>query len=168
MKTIVEHISCPDYQFDELDLNKVSKCIDSALVDRFAGKNVVLRGIQSEKHSSSKEDLIQKILETGSDRDNSDNSNQVKVNDVHIDLFGFACKIKGSITLPVLEGFHKWKPKSLERPQLRVDIWMIYDAEQLDNVEYNHGLYGVKAKDGYVFKKPNNQQKALMGMIVID
>ncbi|HUC96378.1 MAG TPA: hypothetical protein VMR16_01805 [Candidatus Saccharimonadales bacterium] len=168
MSTLVEHISCPDYQFDNLDLNKVSKCIDKALIDKFANRKVVIRGIQSEKHDLPKEQLVQKIIATGSDRYGSASKYEVKVNDRPIDLFGFACVAKSPMTLSVLEGFHKWKPMSLERPQLRADIWMVYDAMQLENVEYNHGYYKVKAKDGYIFKNPNRKQDALLGVFVID
>jgi hypothetical protein len=57
---------------------------------------------------------------------------------------------------------------SLERPQLRVDIWMIYDANQLENVEYNHSYYNVKARDGYLFKNPNSKPDALLGVFVIN
>lgn len=166
MKTI--HISCSEYQFENLDLDNVSKCIDNALIENFADKNIVLRGIQSKQHSLPKDQLINQILKTGSDRNDSDSINEVKVNDRHIDTFGLACVVKSPITLPILEGFHKFKPKSLERPQLQLDIWMIYDAKKLTNVEYFHGHYKVMASDGYVFKDPANKPDSLLGILVID
>lgn len=167
MSTIIQHISCPDYQFDNLNLNKISKCIDDAIISKFANKSVVVRGIQSEKHDLPKEQLIQRILETGSDRYAGENKNEIKVNDRPIDLFGYACIAKSPMTLSVLEGFHRWKPMCLERPQLRVDIWMVYDADQLENVEYHHSYYGVMAKDGYLFKNKNKKQDALLDIVVI-
>lgn len=168
MTTVLKHISCPDYQFNNLDLVKVSQCIDGALIDLFANQKVVLRGIQSEKHDLPKNQLVQQIVSTGTDRYGTESKNEIKVSDRPIDLFGFACVAKNPMTLSVLEGFHKWKPKSLERPQLKADIWMVYDADQLENVEYNHGYYGVKARDGYLFKNPNNKPGALLGVLVID
>jgi len=45
---------------------------------------------------------------------------------------------------------------------------MIYDADQLENVEYNHGYYNVKARDGYVFKNPDNKKDTLLGVLVIE
>jgi hypothetical protein len=168
MRTIVEHITCADYQFDNLDLNKVSKCIDDVLIEKFANQKVVIRGIQSEKHELPKDQLVQQIINIGSDRYAQESKNKVKVNDRPIDLFGYACVAKSPMTLSVLEGFHKWKPMCLERPQRRVDIWMAYDADQLENIEYNHGYYGVKAKDGYLFKNQNEKQNALLGVLVID
>jgi hypothetical protein len=124
MRTIVEHITCADYQFDNLDLNKVSKCIDDVLIEKFANQKVVIRGIQSEKHELPKDQLVQQIINIGSDRYAQESKNKVKVNDRPIDLFGYACVAKSPMTLSVLEGFHKWKPMCLERPQRRVDIWM--------------------------------------------
>jgi len=168
MSATIQHITCANYQFDNLDLKKVSKCLDDALIDRFANRSVVIRGIQSEKHKFPKYQLVQQIIDTGSDRYARQSKNEVKVNDRPIDLFGYACVAKSPMTLSVLEGFHRWKPMCLERPQRKVDIWMVYDAEQLENVEYNHGYYGVKARDGYLFKNQNKKPDALLGVLVID
>ena len=44
-------ISIPIYTFnDKLDLEKVGKYIDGALLANFKGKDLIIRGIQSEKH----------------------------------------------------------------------------------------------------------------------
>jgi len=169
MNTKIIYINCPEYQFNKhLDLDKVSSDIDNVLISNFNNKNVILRGIQSEKHILSKKELIEIILKTGTDRYGLDNINEVIVSHDHIDLFGFACKIVAPITLPILEGFHKWKPKSLERPQCKVDIWMVYDAKKLKNVEYDHSYYNVKANDGYIFIKPKDKVDALLGVLVIE
>lgn len=162
-------LDCPDYAFGkDLDLSKVSQCINKILVSHFKDKTIVIRGIQSEKHTMSKDQLVQHIIDTGSDRYETDSTNAVEVSDKPIDLFGYACTVKHTpIVLPILEGFHKWKPKSLERPQRKVDIWVIYDAKKLKNVEYLHGQYGVRAKDGYVFKDQSNKPGALLGVILI-
>lgn len=166
--TKVIHISCPEYNFEDLNLEKVANCIDKALNDNFSNQDVVLRAIQSEKHDLSKSELIEKILDLGSDRFNVNDRNEVKVNDRPIDFYGMRCKIEGSITLPNLEGFHKWKPKCLERPQRRADIWMIYDPKQLENVEYMHAMYHVPCRDGYLFKDIDKKPDALLGLLVID
>jgi hypothetical protein len=79
-----------------------------------------------------------------------------------------ACEVKGSISLRLLKGFHVWKPMSLEKPQRKVDIWMLYDTEQLENVEYFHSHYKVMARDGYLFKNPERKTDALLGVLVID
>lgn len=72
------------------------------------------------------------------------------------------------MSLSILEGFHKWKPRCLEKPQTRADIWMIYDTTKLENIEYNHSYYNVKASDGYVFKDKSNAVDSLLGILVID
>ena len=163
-------IDCPIYKFDkELNLEAVSNEIDQAILANFAGKNIVLRGIQSQKHSVPKDELINQILQSGTDRLDSNSDCAVEVNDKLIDLFGYACKVdKSPFVLPVLEGFHKWKPKSLERPQTRVDIWMIYDAKQLENIEYFHKTYKVKVNDGYRFINPSNKTQTLIGLVVVE
>jgi hypothetical protein len=164
-------IQCPGYRFDqELNLEDVSADIDKVLTDNFAGRDLVLRGIQSEKHALSKSELIELIIRTGSDRYAAAGEalQATDVTDRPIDLFGFACLVGGPLSLPILEGFHKWKPKSLELPQLRVDIWMVYDADQLTNVEYTHGHYGIIARDGYLFKDAAHSERALLGLIEID
>lgn len=164
---IVE-LSCPEYVFDDsLSLLKVSKIIDGVLIDNFAGQSVVLRGIQSGKHSLRKDKLIELILRTGTDKYEVSSNNSADVTGERIDFFGMSCTIEGSITLGILKGFHMYKPKSPERPQLRVDIWLIYDISKLTNVEYFHRSYGVIANDGYVFKNPNDRAGWLLGMIII-
>ncbi len=78
--------------------------------------------------------------------------------DRKIDLYGYACTVgKSDIGYHILEGFHLLKPKSLEKPQYPADIWMIYDPEKLENVEYLHQRYNVIARDGYLFKDKNNK-----------
>lgn len=167
--SLIFHITCPEYNFENLDLEKVSQSIDNTLTNNFHGKDVVIRGVQSEKHSISKEELVNRIQQMGTDRYDISSENEVKVNDRPIDFFGYRCKIEGkNICLPVLEGFHKWKPMSLEIPQRRADIWMVYDTNKLENVEYNHHHYKVKAKDGYLFKDKNDKSDALLGIIVIN
>lgn len=168
MSKLVE-IAVPQYKFNnDLNLESVSKAIDYHLLANFKGKKVVIRGIQSAKHTLPNNKLIQQIIDTGVDRYVEGSKNEVKVTDKPVDLFGYACTLeKRPVVLPILEGFHKWKPKSLERPQSRVDIWMIYDVSQLQNVEYTHKLYNVKAKDGYIFLDSGQKETALLGVIVI-
>ena len=167
-RTKVVELSCPEYVFDDsLNLLKVSKRIDGALIDNFAGKSVVLRGIQSGKHALRKDKLIELIRRTGTDKYEVSSNNSVDVIGERVDLFGMSCTIEGSVALEILKGFHVYKPKSLERPQQRVDIWLIYDTSRLTNVEYFHRIYGVRANDGYVFKNPYDKAGGLLGMIII-
>ena len=115
-----------------------------------------------------KDELVKKIIAFGSDRFEAKNDNAISVNDKYIDLFGLACKVEGPISISILNGFHVWRPMSLETPQRKVDIWTVYDAGQLENVKYFHSHYTVKAKDGYIFKNPERKTDALLGVLVID
>jgi hypothetical protein len=162
------YLSCPEYNFDGiLDIKKVSQKIDTALLDNFPGQSIVLRAVQSEKCTLDKGDLINYIKRTGVDRYETSAASYVDVSDTKIDLFGMKCIVKGDISLPILKGFHIYKPKSLERPQYKLDIWMVYDAIKLKNVEYFHKAYKVTAKDGYVFRDENNKADALIGLLAI-
>lgn len=157
----------PSYNFYSApDLGVIAAAIDQQIEQAFSGQPVVIRGIQAQKHALSRPDLITLIRTTGTDHyqllANSDVGGQT------IDLFGRSCNATAPITLPILEGFHRWKPKSLERPQFPVDIWMIYDATQLQNVEYVHDHYNVPAHDGYVFIDSAAKPDALLGLLVIN
>jgi len=163
------NFNCPEYICDDkLDLEKISSCIDKVLVDNFADQNVILRGIQSGKHNIPRNELIQKIIDTGTDIYKTDNNTACNMSDRQIDMFGMACKITPPITLKVLEGFHKFKPKSLEHPQYPIDIWMVYDPEQLENIEYIHNRYHVKVSDGYIFKNQDDKTSALLAVFVMN
>lgn len=163
-------IKIPSYKFNSnLDISKISSEIDEVIKSNFYGQKIVVRGLQSEKHTLSRDDLINKILDFGSDRYSLNNNNARLVNDKPIDIFGYGCRVEGEpITLSVLEGFHKYRPMCLEKPQRKVDIWLIYDADKLVNVEYHHNYYDVKAKDGYLFKDSKNKKYALIGVIIIE
>jgi hypothetical protein len=169
--TLIININTNNYT-DPLiaDLNQVSSQIDDALLANFPDKTVVLRGVQSAKHSLSPEELADKIVQTGTDRADKSSQHLVDSADRPVDFYGKECLINQKnrpFVLSILEGFHKYKPMSLERPQYPVDVWMIYDARQLDNVEYIHKKYGVKTRDGYLFKHPDDKPATLLGAIVI-
>ena len=78
----------------------------------------------------------------------------------------YAAPFEAGITKKILEGFHKYKPKCEERPQYPVDIWMIYDKDSFDNIEYMHPRLKVMAKDKWKQKKANN--KSLLKLIIVN
>ena len=163
------YVDCPEYNFGtELDYDLVSAKIDNVIDYNFHDQNVIIRGIQSDKHDLTKDELIKYIIKTGTDKYAQSSEISADVNDKPIDLFGYNCIIDHPIVMQFLEGFHKFKPKCLEAPQYKIDIWMFYDASQLECVEYTHKIYNVKVSDGYIFKDPNNKHNALLGIIVIN
>ncbi len=165
-------ISLPGYLNQENKLahiGEVAKFIDKTLVENFSNKRIVLRGVQSAKSSYSKTELIKNIVENGTDYTEVASKYEVKVIEKQVDIYGLLCKVAPgiAISLPILEGFHKWAPKALERPQYPADIWMIYNAVQLTNVAYKHPRYKVTTKDGWKFKDPEHKDAALLGIIEI-
>ncbi len=168
MTKIIE-TDIPEYDFDcEPDLKEIGEKIDKILMDNFGGKDIILRCVQSGKHES-KQALIGHIINSGSDYYENESDKAANMTDRKIDLYGYACSVgKTDIGYHMLEGFHLLKPKSLEKPQYPVDIWMIYNPKQLENVEYLHQRYNVIARDGYLFKDKNNKQKALIGLIIVN
>ncbi len=160
---------CPEYNFDrEPDLKKIGKKIDKVLTDNFNSKDIILRCVQSGKHES-KQALIDHIIRSGSDYYEAESHKATNMADRKIDLYGYACTVgKSNIGYHMLEGFHIFKPKCLEKPQYPVDIWMIYNPEQLENVEYLHQRYNVIARDGYLFKNKDDKRKVLIGLIIVN
>jgi hypothetical protein len=171
MTNKLHYIDCPAYTLsDNMDLNAVSQCIDSEIRRLFTGQEILLRGIQSGKHSMPKEHLIQDILSNGTDKITDDRGPAGNDGATGIDIHASHVVVSGQdpLTHFTLRAFHEFKPKAQERPKLRVDIWMIYNPSQLDNIEYLHPRHHVIARDGYRFKNPNNKTDALLGLIVIN
>jgi hypothetical protein len=168
MTTKLIHLDCPEYQLDNLDVSQVGDCIDDILVDNLSGQKIILRAVQSEKHDLPKDELVKRILKFGTDRFDTASKHAIQVSDTPIDLFGYECDVKKPMAARILNGFHTWKPMSLERPQRKADIWLVYSPTQLENVEYHHTHYNVIAHDGYRFKRPNQAADALLALLVID
>lgn len=170
MKRKIIHIECPAYILSKkLDYIKAGNEIDSALNENFMNQYVMIRAIQSSKHKMPRDKLIERIIEYGNDRYDSNSEYAANVTDRPIDLFGLVCKIEGQpIAKELLEGFHKWKPKCEEKPQHKADIWMILDPKQFEQVEYNHSRFNIKVSDAYVYKNPNNKPDALIGIVIVD
>lgn len=167
--TKIFQIDCPEYNFETMpDLKAIGQKIEGSIVNEFNGQHVILRCVQSGKHNHSKQELIDHILSNGTDYYQSGNENATNMADKKIDTYGYDCTVgKSDIGYHMLEGFHLLKPKCLEKPQYPVDIWMIYDPDQLENVEYLHQRYNVIARDAYIFKDPANKTEALKGIFII-
>jgi small GTP-binding protein len=110
----------------------ISKLIDS----NFQGSQIIIRGIQSGKHSEkfNRDDLTEFIQQHG-----SDNYENIDGDDII-----FAAKYNGIESIQeILSGFHVYKPKCNEIPQYPVDIWMIFDLNAFENISYIHPRHNV-------------------------
>lgn len=133
--------------------HKISDVIDSLPANRFG---FLVRGIQSQKHKITKDQLKVRVLENGVELEGAEKSNEI-----------FAAPYRGESTiLQILEGFHRYKPKCEERPQYMVDIWMVFDVNAYDNIEYLHPRHDVIARDKW--KRKNPKDSGLVGIVVID
>ena len=137
----------------------IARKINDAIEKYFDNNNVLVRGIQSGKHKDiDRSELIKNISMTGSDGYSEE-----------LDGLGviFATPYIGLITIEtILSGFHEFKPKCEERPQYPVDIWMIFDKNVFNNIEYIHPGQNVKANDKWQIK--NKSDNGLKGLLVIN
>jgi len=169
MRTIIKNIKLDGYEFDldtnqydyiseitpSITLNDISKQISLEIDSLSEKNNLIIRGIQSGKHDSSKEDLLKAIIDNGREYENTIEPNTI-----------FAAPYENSETIKqILEGFHKYKPKSEERPQYPVDIWLIFDVRAYENVEYLHPRHNVLARDKW--KRVDPTKTGLLEIIVL-
>lgn len=165
-------IHCPDYVLNNtLDLEKVSKCIDQALVKNFPGQKIVLRTLSSSDHDMTRSKLLKIIEQSGSDRYNPalPGDRYENAQNKHIDLFGRTCTVQPDreLSKKLLEGFHIYGAKFHGRPAPKMDIWLVYDRSKLKSVLHYYERYKVYKRDGYVFKDPAHKPEALLGILVI-
>lgn len=117
---------------------------------------LLIRGIQTGHHAVGKDALIARILETGTEIENSEGPTTI-----------FAAPYESERTiLHTLEAFHKYRPKCDEKPQHIIDIWMLFDMDAYDNVEYLHPRHNVLARDKW--KRKNTAEPGLVAVITIN
>jgi hypothetical protein len=153
MKTLA--INIPEYIFDEktnpfvfsvdhpISLQGIAVKLESLIGENIDKKQFIIRGLQSSRHNKLKRDeLVDLIKLQGSDMYASTHeSNSI-----------FAARYEKGVILKILEGFHKYKPKSEERPQYPVDIWIMYNEDFYQNIEYLHPRHSVPARDKWKLK----------------
>lgn len=166
MKNIIIELKIPEYKFgdndnsyafdvdDREDVGLISQKIEQAIIQNFSDKDVLVRGIQSGLHDGSRDELINYILQNGCDYKcqglNSFHATQLT---------------KGTVD-EILEAFHVYKPKCRDRPQKIVDIWMVFDKNAFENIEYLHPRHKVTANDKW--QQKDNLNNGLIGILVIN
>ncbi len=142
-----------------LSIDDIAADISNLIDSSFQGSQILIRGIQSEKHSEkfNRDDLIEFIQQHGSD-------NYEKING---DDIIFAAKYKGIESIKdILSGFHVYKPKCDEIPQYPIDVWMIFDLNAFENISYIHPRHNVVAADKW--KRKTSDQSGLLGLLIIN
>lgn len=170
MNIPVKNIRIPSYIFREdtnpfafdarskKSLAKVAFAIKNA-IEEVADKNkILIRGIQSGKHGTDREALVDKIIQEGADGYSEE-----------VDGHGilFAAHYDGLQTIEfILAGFHEFKPKCEERPQYPIDVWMIFDESAFKNIKYVHPRHSTTANDKWQIV--DLRDHGLHGVIVIN
>ena len=115
-------------------------------------------------------ELIDGIIETGSDYNQVESNNAPQKPDAKIDMYAakFTPFNNKSSVLSLFEAFHRWRPKCDERPQYPIDLVLIYDYDFYENVRYVHPRYGSMADDAYKLKNGRNQADSLRYVLVIN
>lgn len=162
----IRNISIPDYVFSGLSnpfafdadepksLKPIATLLEGA-IEGFDTDNILLRGVQSGHHKLTRDALIEKIQNNGSDIYDSNRDEGV----IH------AAPYSAGMVENLLAGFHVYKPKSEERPQYPVDIWMIFDRDAYNNVEYMHPRHHVLARDKWERK---SGESGLIGLVIVN
>jgi hypothetical protein len=149
------------FAFDALlkrPIDEIATELKVALEAIVGSHKVLIRGIQSGRHSEDRKILVRKIIKEGSDGySEKQDGNGVL----------FAAPYEGLQTLEfILAGFHEFKPKCEERPQYPVDIWMIFDESAFKNIEYIHPRHNTKANDKWQIV--DNTNNGLIGLVTIN
>lgn len=134
-------------------VDSIAKKIDTAIQDSLLTKDTLVRGLQSGKHTRvDRIQLVSLIAKNGRDHPEDE---------VHSAEY-----TPGSTILSILNGFHAWKPKCEEIPHYPVDIWMIFDRNAFDTIEYLHPRHNILVKDRWRLKNPGNN--GLLGIVVVN
>ncbi len=162
-------IAVPEYTVEsEPNYESIGRKIDNALMNNFSGDEILLRGIGSSEHNIDREELIQTIITTGTDRyDEARRGDRYEnVDNKHIDLFAFEETVHEHMNLgwQVIYGFYHSAISVHGRPT-KIDILTIYDASYFDVVEHRyHGRTDIKT-DGFAFKDGVEKSNAVIGII---
>jgi len=163
----IKHIEIHEYVFNT-DLNpfawdaenqqpidRIANAIDEALKQSFSMNGTIVRGVQSGHHELNRDDLVSSVISNGSD---------IYLNIGNEEIF--AKEFTDDALKSILSGFHVFKPKSEERPQYPVDVWMIFDKNTFENIEYLHPRHNTIARDKWRLKDSRNN--GLRGILVIN
>lgn len=170
---IVE-VDLPEYKANvKPDYLAVGPKLDEVLEKHFMGQDIVLRCMGSQDHpGKTLDELADIIMRTGTDKYDPAREGQGysvgTVQGKHIDFFGTPVKVHAGtdiFTLELLDDFYNGSLGD-RGYAIRIDIVIIYDANQLKKVEH---LYGedVEESDGFVFREPDHKPNAVLGVLKI-
>lgn len=167
---VVSEISLSQYTADqEPDTVAIGKIVDDEIKKHFIGRSVVVRGIASSEHPNKTiDELIEIIRTTGSDRydPNRKGDRYENIDHKHIDLFGVPSDVtnESKIFNIIAWGFYH-SSMAVHGYPVRIDIVIIYDANQLNQVMHQYAGRDDIKDDGFSFKNSVNKVNAVLGII---
>lgn len=165
---IKKNITISDYHFDKENnpysfdaekhksIDNVAYKIESLIKKAIGDKQVLVRGIQSEKFNSLSRDELIESFKTNKLDVFLNNSNEHTI---------YAVPFEKGIIKKILEGFHTYKPKCDECPQYCVDIWMVFDFNAFENITYMHPRHNVIAQDKWKLKQDHNNSLEMVLLV---
>ncbi len=149
-------IDLPQYDIQqEPNADEIGKLVDDEIRQIFLGKAVVVRGIASSEHPNKPiDELIETIKTTGTDRYDPDRKGDryENIENKHIDLFGVPAAVAedSEIFKVIVWGFYH-SAIAVHGHPVRIDVVIVYDAEQLNQVSHQYeGREDIK-DDGFAF-----------------
>lgn len=171
---ITDSIEIPIYRVDtEPDFIAVGNKLDDWIKQNYLGRSIAIRALSSDEHHNlSREEFVEIIKKDGTDRYDAGRKGDryENIEGKHIDLFGLPVdpvKEDSEMFEHMLRSFYHWPLKERGYP-VRVDIVIIYDLNQLEEVEHRYeGRDDIK-RDGFVFMHPKSKPEAILGILLVD
>lgn len=171
MKPKKIYLTVDEYKFKEgvnqyaynaepkLSLSSTAQAIDEKLLAEIDLKNSLIRGVQSSKRKTSyhRNQLVDFIATQGTDVVGDANNTGDTIYALEYD--------KGTVK-KILQGFHEFKPKCLEKPPSIVDIWLVFDKLLFKNISYQHPIYKITVNDKWELK--NESTRPLKAILIIN
>ena len=169
----VYSISLPEYRVDQKpDYEDVGAKIDVTIQKNFLGKKVCIRALGSQDHTLSKENLVKRIMEEGTDKYDPNKQSFWHGWDVYknkgIDLFACFKKVTRDFHFmhEVVGDFYEGALAD-RGYSVRVDLLLFYDPNKLEMIPIKYAEDDI-GEDAWKFKFPEKKRDALMGIIIID
>ena len=163
-------IDVPEYDVrTKPDWRGIGAKLDEFLRELFLGRKIVIRCIGSCEHpGKSLDDLVEIILEQGSDRyDPSRPGDRYEnIENKPIDIFALEFKVEPGLAMMenIIEPFYTWPLQNGKKPT-RLDLMTVYDAGKLEVVEHMYEGRNEVKKDGFIFKNQENKSETILAIV---
>lgn len=173
-KIPVYEISIPEYQVKtKPDWNQIGKKLDDLLKKYYLERNIkiAVRALSSQQHKKcSQDDLIKIIKKIGHDRYNPKRKGDryENIENKKIDIFCLDWKLtsRSKRMWQFIWSFYEFPKEKGKRP-VKVDLFIVYDLNQLIRVKHQYkGRIDIK-DDGFIFKNPDRKPEAILGIIKV-